>query len=236
MKISICLSILAVAATTAFAGATAPKITGDYLEVRSCDVFTGYCFANSEMNLAGKEGMMVWSVREGTWKGTRLDGLRVIAVVASDGTLGDVEFEGRSLRAVLITDAKADAKQKEALTDFARSMAGKLIGKVVDVKSLPIEADFATCAAKGCASVKAGNLAEIKTSCLSSHHGVCVNEETYYPPMSKIDDAYPVFTEVANFKGTQLDSTWQVVDKRSSFLGSFAVPSAIVVKNEIASR
>ena len=68
MKIKVC-SLLFVLAATAFAGNKAPAISGDYLEVRSCDVYTGYCFANSEMNLAGKEGLMLWSVREGEWKG-----------------------------------------------------------------------------------------------------------------------------------------------------------------------
>ena len=74
-----------------------PAISGDYLEVRSCDVYTGPCFANSEMGLTGKDGIMVWSIRDGNWKGTALDGLSVIAVVRTDGTLGDLHYQPRSL-------------------------------------------------------------------------------------------------------------------------------------------
>src|ERR1041385_3638567 len=118
MKILFCISTLAMAVTTALAGDT-QAIAGDYLEVRSCDVYTGPCFANAEMNLTGKEGMLLWSVREGSWKGTKLDGLRVMAVVHTDATLGDINFQPRSGNAVLIVDSKADKKQKEALTDFA---------------------------------------------------------------------------------------------------------------------
>src|SRR6188474_1423578 len=125
MKISI--SMFAFAAVAALAGNTTPMISGDYLEVRSCDVYTGSCFANSEMNLAGKEGMMFWSVREGSWKGTKLDGLRVMAVVKTGGTLGDLQYQPQSGNAVLIVDDKADATQREALADFARAMAGHLI-------------------------------------------------------------------------------------------------------------
>jgi hypothetical protein len=69
MKIKICSFVFALATVVTFAGNTAPTVSGDYLEVRSCDVYTGSCFANAEMNLTGKEGMMVWSVREGAWKG-----------------------------------------------------------------------------------------------------------------------------------------------------------------------
>src|SRR6187200_795759 len=98
MKISIFtpLSILCLAVSTSFSGNTVPTISGDYLEVRSCDVYTGSCFANSEMNLAGKEATLFWSVREGTWKGTKLNGLGVMAVIQADGTLGDLKYEPRT--------------------------------------------------------------------------------------------------------------------------------------------
>src|SRR2546425_682508 len=128
MKMKLSLTILALAALTAFASTqSAPTISGDYLEVRSCDVYTGPCFANAEMNLSGKEGILVWSVREGSWKGTSLGGLSVIAVVCTDGTLGDMRYQPRAGKAVLIIDEKADAQQREALSDLARSMAGNLV-------------------------------------------------------------------------------------------------------------
>ena len=232
MKISISLTLLALA-TAAFAGNT-PAISGDYLEVRSCDVYTGSCFANAEMNLAGKEAMMVWLVREGAWKGTKLDGLRVIAVVKADGTLGDLKYEPRAGRAVLIVDAKATARQKEALSDFASSMAGELAGKVVEVRTAPIEATLAACSKRGCASVKAGEAVEITTSCLGSKDHVCGNEETFYPPLTKVDGAYPVFADLATFRGTGLDCTWQIAGKRSAFLASFSTPSSSGRSDDVA--
>jgi hypothetical protein len=71
---------------------SAHAITGDYLEVRSCDVFTGPCFANAEMGLTGKEGILVWTIREGRWNGVELNGLSVIAVVRTRETMGDTSF------------------------------------------------------------------------------------------------------------------------------------------------
>src|SRR5690348_11118218 len=117
------VSTLAAAALSAFAGnLSSPAISGDYLEVRSCDVYTGPCFANAEMGLTGKEGMLVWKVRQGLWRGTSLDGLSVIAVIQTDDTLGDMHYQPRVGRAVLIVDAKADTQQKAALTDLAKTM------------------------------------------------------------------------------------------------------------------
>src|SRR5437899_22585 len=131
MNFNATVAILMLAASSVLAAQPSkPGISGSYLEVRSCDVYTGPCFANGEMGLAGKEALMVWAVREGSWKGVALDGLNVIAVVKTDDTLGDLKYQPRSGPAVLITDAAANARQKEALTDFARAMSGKLINKV----------------------------------------------------------------------------------------------------------
>jgi hypothetical protein len=233
MKILFSIPLLALA-TAALAGNTAPTISGDYLEVRSCDVYTGSCFANSEMNLAGKEAMMVWSVREGAWKGTKLDGLGVMAVVKTDASLGDLKYQPRSGNAVLIVDAKADAKQRDALADFARSMSGKLISKVVAVKNVPMEANIATCTKQGCASVKAGDLAEISTSCMGGKHDICGNEEMFYPPLSKVESPYPVFTDMAKFAGEGLDCTWQITGKRSAFIASFSTASTPARDGDVA--
>ena len=64
------------------------SITGDYVEIRSCDVYTGPCFANGEMGLTGEEAILTWSVDQGSWEGVALDGLNVIAVVRASATLG----------------------------------------------------------------------------------------------------------------------------------------------------
>ena len=80
MKAPVFASII-LTVVTLTANANQPAISGDYLEVRTCDVYTGPCFANAEMNLTGKEAILVWSVREGVWNSTRVDGLKVIAVV-----------------------------------------------------------------------------------------------------------------------------------------------------------
>jgi len=223
MKLNTTLAILLLAAGPALAAKElAPGISGNYLEVRSCDVYTGPCFANGEMGLSGKEAVMVWAVREGSWKGVALDGLNVIAVVKTDDTMGDLRYQPRSGPAVLITDAAASAKQKEALADFARSMAGKLIKEVADVTTAKMDVALGTCSKMGCASVKAGNLVEISTRCLGDKDHMCGNEDTFYPPLTDVKDAYPVFTETASFRGTGLNLTWDLVGKRSGFLAAFA--------------
>ncbi len=223
MKMKVSATILLLAAATAFATkGPAPTISGDYVEVRSCDVYTGPCFANAEMGLSGKEGILVWSIRQGTWNGVPLDGLNVIAVVRADGTLGDLRYQPRRGKAVLVVDRMATAKQQAALIDLARSLAGGLIQEVAEVKVASMEVAIGACARKGCASVKAGKLVEISTRCLGAKDHLCGNEETFYPPLTDVDGACPAFAELASYAGSGLNLTWDWVEKRNAFTGSFA--------------
>jgi hypothetical protein len=223
MKTKLTLSILALAAANSFAGGiTSPRISGDYLEVRSCDVYTGSCVANSEMGLSGREGMLVWSVKQGSWQGVALDGLKVIAIVKTDDTLGDVRYQPLRGKAILIVDAKADSRQEAALKDFARGMAGGLVADVVATKAASIDVTMGQCTSGSCATVKAGNLVEISTRCLGGKDHLCGNEENYYPPLTSVKDALTAYTEVAAFRGTGLNATWDITGKRSAYLGTFA--------------
>jgi len=209
-------------ALTAIAGnSPAPSITGDYLEVRSCDVYTGSCFANAEMGLGGKEAILVWSIREGVWNDTHLDGLSAIAVLRTDATLGDVNVRLRPGKAMLILDSNADAQQQKALADMVKQLAGKLIDSIVEVQSSPIVVAFNDCTKATCASVKAGKLVDVKTRCLGEGDHVCGNESVYYPPLTKVRGAMPAFTELASFQDDCLDLTWSSSGQRSAFIGKF---------------
>jgi len=221
MKMTLAVLLTTLTAATALA-VSQPAIKGDYLEVRSCDIYTGPCFANAEMGTTGKEAMLVWTVKEGSWQGTSLDGLSVIAVVRTDATLGNLKYEPRSGKAVLIVDEKASPSQQEALKSFAQSMAGKLISEVAAVKTSNIEAKLGSCTKSGCAVVKAKGLIDISTRCFGDDDHVCGNEDIFYPPLTDVNEPMPAYTEIAAFNGKGLDATWQFTGQRSAFLASFA--------------
>src|SRR4051812_37364720 len=93
------------------------KATGLYVEARTCDVWTGPCFANADFNIGGKQGVMAWRIEKGQVGDVSLDGLSVVAVVSAANTLG---LEQRSpAKAVIIVDSKATAAQRDALVRFA---------------------------------------------------------------------------------------------------------------------
>ena len=79
------------------------------------------------------------------------------------------------------------------------------------------------CTSGSCATVKAGNLVEISTRCLGGKDHLCGNEENFYPPLTKVAGAFSAYTELAAFRGPGLNMTWQLADKRSAYLGTFAL-------------
>lgn len=202
---------------------TGSRIRGRYLEVRSCDVYTGPCFANAEMGIAGREGMLVWTIDKGSWNGADLAGLSVVAVIEADATLGDVRQHPVSGRAVLITDARATPDQRDALVAFARTMAGSLLDQINDVRPAPVSVSIAGCGNMGCASVSSPGLIEITTRCLGNGDHLCGNEDTYYPPLTPLDHATAAFSEMAAFRGEGLNVRWEGRDQRNVFIGNFSL-------------
>jgi len=123
---------------------------------------------------------------------------------------------------VLIVDARADARQRVALADLARTLSGKLVSEVAATRTASIDASIGTCTKSGCSSVKAGNLVEITTRCFGDKDHVCGNEDLFYPPLTDVANAYPAFTETGRVQGSGLNLTWESTGQRSAFLGTFA--------------
>src|SRR5262245_64935049 len=85
-------------------------VRGQYVEARTCDVYTGECFANADTGLTGKNAVLAWKVDSGTVDGAKLDGLGVVAVLSTTDTLG-LKQSGPG-RSVLIVDEKATKAQR----------------------------------------------------------------------------------------------------------------------------
>jgi hypothetical protein len=207
------------------ARATQPAghVSGEYIESRTADVYTGPCFANSEVNLTGQEAVLGWHVDKGTWENVSLDGLSVAAVVRASATLGDAFSNPFPARAVLIVDQRANAAQRAALVNFAQAQAGKLLSNVVAIETQPIR--FTVDASKhGSASLEVGDIAQIRTRAITDADEICHNEDVYYQPLvSHLTHAMPAVASKSSYSGNHLGSTWNESNRRSAFIATFAV-------------
>ncbi|MCA9209191.1 MAG: DUF1326 domain-containing protein, partial [Planctomycetales bacterium] len=83
MLSALCVAVCWATATTA----SAADISGYYMESRTCQVYTGPCFANAEIGLAGRDAIMAWNIQRGEQDGVNLAGLNVVVVVNASQTL-----------------------------------------------------------------------------------------------------------------------------------------------------
>src|SRR5437660_675520 len=178
-------AVLAMTASVSFAaGLPAHSVSGNYMEARTADVYTGPCFANGEVDMNGTEAVLGWKINNGTWNGVSIAGLGIVAVLRAEHTLGDVHYATNAARAALIVDSRATAEQRDALVAFAKHQAGDLLSNVVKVQYAPVELTVENNDMHhGAARLTAGSLAEIRTRALTEADHICGNEDIFYPPL-----------------------------------------------------
>jgi len=218
-------ALVSAAASISFAASLpARSVSGNYIEARTADVYTGPCFANGEIDMAGKEAVFGWKINKGAWQGVDVGGLSVVGVVRSQTTLGNFYVASNPAKAVLIVDSRANPEQRLALQNFAKHQAGDLLSDVVKVVYQPIELTIENDNIHGgAARLTAGSLATVQTRAMSATDHVCGNEEVWYPPLNKLEHSMPAYALENSYTGSDLGATWNNRLKRSGFLGTFQV-------------
>ena len=205
-----------------FLGASDPggRITGEYVEARTAEVFAGGCIMNSEAETMGRQALLAWRITCGAFKGVPLDGLTVIAAVAGDRNLGMREMGGEAptaVKAIITVDPRATPAQRDALVALVREFTGGLITQVVRVDTAPMRfatsANYVEVSAAGHAAAdrQQGNDARPE---LRRH---AVVQAIHGEAESSMGVA-----EAHSFSGEGLGTKWSAPDKRSAFWGSFS--------------
>ena len=197
-------------------------VSGNYMEFRNADVYTGPCFANSEVGLSGQNAVLAWQVANGEWGGVSLSGLSVVAVVRANATLGDPYADPLPAKTAFFVDERANEAQRAALIAFAQSQSAGLLDHVVAIAPAPIS--FAANSGRmGWETLAVGNVVKLSTRAINMGDMICHNEETYYPPLAAhLQHAMPVVELDSSYQGNSLGVTWDDSGRRSSFVGTFA--------------
>lgn len=216
MRIGACLAVVALLVAPAFARA---DVVGQYVEARTCEVYVGPCFAESEVNLAGSQALLAWHITKGELDGVDLSGLSVVAAVEARATLGTPFRNPYPAKAVVFVDERADARQRAALVELARRMAGKLLENITRTVVAPIEFRVND---EGVVTVRAGDEAKLATRTATAEDVKCVSEYIYYEPLVELNPGFLAVVATQNeFRGKGLKTTWSSPEKRSAFVGTF---------------
>jgi len=216
------IGLLVVIGSVTASAVDAADVTGSYLETRTCDVYTGPCFANSQVTLGGQQAILAWSIDRGEYQGVDLAGLKVVLSVCATDTLGfggGVVIHPEPIRSVILVDRRATTEQQQALAAFARRRAGKVAGEVVRVAAVSI--DMTVDHVDLVAHLTASDEIQVETRKIGATDCVCSNEMTFYPPLTKVENSAPAYTLDASFQGRGLGTRWSCPAMRSAYLATF---------------
>jgi hypothetical protein len=200
--------------------AAAGEISGSYLETRTCQVYTGPCFANAETALAGREAVMAWKIDEGRRGEVDLAGLSVVMVVRGDDTLANQGLnDPKTLRSTVIVDDKATDAQRAALVEFVKDHTGRAGKEIVRVDAAPISMSLDTADLRG--KLQAGEIVKLTTRKAQASDCICTNEVAYYPPLAQLDRFAAGVSIEAEYKGNGLGTRWSTPGSRSAYMGEF---------------
>ena len=161
--------------------AAAEPLRGTYVEARTCQVYTGPCFANGEVGSTGKDAILTWHIKSGDLNGVELKGHSVAVIVRASHTLGFNGFDdATTTKAIVIVDANADESQAIALQQFALAQTGLEATQVADVYQRDIEMNFDM--TELTATVKVEDFAMLETRKARKGDCICSNESTTTRP------------------------------------------------------
>ncbi len=201
-------------AATGVAKASPTTLTGDYVEARTCNVYTGACHANGESVTAGREALLAWHFTRGDVDGAKLDGLNAVAVVVGKDNLAN---SGCTRTSVVYVDARATDTQREAVLDALQEKFGCSLGRIAAVKSVPIQfthsgLDY---------TERIPQVAYVKTTRYACNHCV-MPHQVWYDPFVHLKNSIVAKAAVSEFKGApELSTSWTRLDENSSFVGEF---------------
>jgi hypothetical protein len=196
------------------------RVSGTYVEARTCQVYTGPCFANGEIGSVGRDAIMTWSITDGNFQGVSLDGLSVSVIVKTSHTLGFNGFDdAKTTQAMIVVDELANSKQAAAIEAFALHQTGLKREQVVDVQRAKIHMDFQF--SDLTAKVQVGNIVNLSTRKARPNDCICSNESAYYPPLTKLKGFVPGVTMIGDVTARKLSTRWSIPDSRTAYLGTF---------------
>jgi hypothetical protein len=193
-------------------------ISGDYVEARTAEVFTGGCLMNMDGETSGREAVMAWRVTRGAYDGVGLEGLKVVAIVAADVNLGTHELGGAApsdISSIVFVDERATGAQRDALVSLARSLSNGLIGPAAEVRASDVTFERGSEAIR----VEAGK-ARLNVTTKMQHNPSC-GALKWFEPLGRIDGATIGVTKKFTFADSALNRSWSQVDQRSAFFGTF---------------
>jgi hypothetical protein len=191
------------------------QLRGDYVEVRTASVFAGACHFNGEVTTTGRDAMMAWNVSNGSWQGVNLAGVRAMAIVRAEDSLGNSNAARESQ---ILIDSSASRAQSLALFNALKEKYASSLGKIVSVKNVPI-----TFVRNGNTFAVAADKAAIDVEAMPNDLCCKMPNLVWYTPLVGLENRKVGYTTNATYSGTDVSEPWSRSGENSAFYGNFAL-------------
>ena len=210
------LIALSLVSLFALAGIARADVTGDYVEARSASVFTGACHFNGELVTTGREAIVAWSIKSGSFDEVDLTGIRAMAIVSSSENLSD---QSATRRAEVIVDDAASQEQLKAVVAMLKAKSSDTLGSIVSVRRAPVRFDQRD----GRFTVAAGKIAKLDIRAMPDDACCKQPNDVWYTPLTKLTSQKVGYTATARYVGGAAGDGWERGDENSAFYGQFTL-------------
>jgi hypothetical protein len=186
---------------------------GEFVELHSCDLYTGGCTVSSESTLLGRQLFRVWSIQQGTWNNQSLADLKVALLEL--GSVNLAEKGAFAEKAEIFVPKGLEPARKEALLSWVSSQ-GTTPGstRVVETAITYQRSGFA-------ADVAVGDFISLSTMAIGKCSSGACGQVLWYEPTVKHSSVEVVASRESKIQDSSLEFLWTDHNRPNVFLASF---------------
>jgi hypothetical protein len=209
VKTSVFFCSLLVAAQVCFG----ENPSGEFVELHSCDLYTGGCTASSESTLLGRQLFRIWSISQGTWKSQDLANLKV--AVLEIGSKNLAEKDAVPERAEIFVPKGLSAAQKEALISWVDSQAA------VPDSTQVVETEIRYQRLGSVVNAAINDSICLSTTAIAKCDSGACGQALWYEPRAQHSEFEVIASQTSSIRDAALNFSWNDHNRPNVFLASF---------------
>ena len=194
---------------------TTARVMGEYVEARTASVFAGPCHYNAELITDGRQALMAWNITAGKWNGVDLAGVRAMASVTADDSLGNAKATRTS---ELVVDRSATDAQVNAVVNMIKTEAATQLGTI----STPTRATILFSHDSTGYTITASGFGDMTIQPMPNNECCSQPHNVWYSPLSPTENRKVGYTQSADYTAGTNGATWERSDENSAFYGTFS--------------
>ena len=188
--------------------------SGEFVELHSCDLYTGGCTASAESTLLGRQLFRVWSINQGTWDNQDLAGVKVALLEVGSVNLAE---KGAAVEEAEIFVPKGLAPaQKEALLCWVTSQGIAPGSTRVTETEITYQRS-----GRSTANVAVGDFISLSTMAIGKCSSGACGQALWYEPQVKHSSFEVVASRVSKIRDSSMNFFWTDHDRPNVFVASF---------------